>query len=396
MNVFKVLANGDGSINEPNISAFLAYLLDPNQDHGLRFEFLCRFLSQVDIKDFRPEKYDYEIILEQAFRDENSELKKREIVDIIILCFDSNKGNYKEIVATNIINTQKQLKYVFLIENKVNNSAKKEEQLYNQFVNFVSTIEKINTDFKSENVYSIYLTPENSTFNEEFTKFALENENGTHIKWIVDEEKPDTENENEENSTLTIYGILKQIIVDENNGKIEAINEYTKHTIISFIKFIENDFKSQRVEEKERKNDGKYTQYYIDININSDIENKLDKLRDELLKRNESWNSILSKPNLSRPRFPFLTLVFGAIDIQIHAGSVSRDKIAIVYRSNRRDENSFEQLQKVANKLNIKIKKAEYKKDAYTQTEKMKTKISISDFEAVYNALNEAINQASY
>ena len=35
MNIFKILSLYDGSIKEPNISSFLAYLLDLNEDHGL-------------------------------------------------------------------------------------------------------------------------------------------------------------------------------------------------------------------------------------------------------------------------------------------------------------------------------------------------------------------------
>lgn len=35
MNIFKILSSYDGSIKEPNISSFLAYLLDLNEDHGL-------------------------------------------------------------------------------------------------------------------------------------------------------------------------------------------------------------------------------------------------------------------------------------------------------------------------------------------------------------------------
>lgn len=42
MNIFKILANGKGSVNEENISAFLGYLLDPSGDHGLRHEFIKR------------------------------------------------------------------------------------------------------------------------------------------------------------------------------------------------------------------------------------------------------------------------------------------------------------------------------------------------------------------
>ena len=35
MNIFKILSSYNGSIKEPNISSFLAYLLDLNEDHGL-------------------------------------------------------------------------------------------------------------------------------------------------------------------------------------------------------------------------------------------------------------------------------------------------------------------------------------------------------------------------
>ena len=45
MNIFKILANGDGKINEANISAFLGYLLDPYQNHSLGYEFLHRFIN---------------------------------------------------------------------------------------------------------------------------------------------------------------------------------------------------------------------------------------------------------------------------------------------------------------------------------------------------------------
>src|SRR5688572_15365295 len=87
MNIFKILANGDGQITEPNISAFLGYLLDPYGDHGLSFEFLERFLREFQIVDenFNTRHYDFEIIFEQAFKMVD---KKKEIVDIVIIVFD--------------------------------------------------------------------------------------------------------------------------------------------------------------------------------------------------------------------------------------------------------------------------------------------------------------------
>lgn len=47
MNIFKILASGDGSINEPNVSAFLSYLINPNEDHGLRNHFLKKILLEL-------------------------------------------------------------------------------------------------------------------------------------------------------------------------------------------------------------------------------------------------------------------------------------------------------------------------------------------------------------
>ena len=49
MNIFKILASGDGTINEPNVSAFLGYLLNPKEDHGLRDEFLKRVIRDLII-----------------------------------------------------------------------------------------------------------------------------------------------------------------------------------------------------------------------------------------------------------------------------------------------------------------------------------------------------------
>lgn len=47
MNIFKVLSSGDGSINEPNVSAFLGYLLNPNADHGLNDRFLKSIILEL-------------------------------------------------------------------------------------------------------------------------------------------------------------------------------------------------------------------------------------------------------------------------------------------------------------------------------------------------------------
>ena len=47
MNIFRILSSNDGSINEPNVSSFLAYLLDPGEDHGISSLLLQEILSDI-------------------------------------------------------------------------------------------------------------------------------------------------------------------------------------------------------------------------------------------------------------------------------------------------------------------------------------------------------------
>ena len=51
MNIFKALCNGNGSINEENITSFLGYLLNPSEDHDMKDEFIKRFLEKIHLSD---------------------------------------------------------------------------------------------------------------------------------------------------------------------------------------------------------------------------------------------------------------------------------------------------------------------------------------------------------
>ncbi len=111
MNIFKILANGYGSINENNVSAFLGYLLDPNENHGLGYEFLKLFLKEFEIEDFNPEHYDFQVFYEQTF--------KKQRIDICLVCYESeNKGN-SQFLMSNFMESTKTIEKVFLIENKI-------------------------------------------------------------------------------------------------------------------------------------------------------------------------------------------------------------------------------------------------------------------------------------
>jgi hypothetical protein len=47
MNIFEVLNKGKSRLNEPSISAFIGYLLQTNENHGLSDIFLRKILVQI-------------------------------------------------------------------------------------------------------------------------------------------------------------------------------------------------------------------------------------------------------------------------------------------------------------------------------------------------------------
>nr|WP_299034967.1 PD-(D/E)XK nuclease family protein [uncultured Tenacibaculum sp.] len=246
MNIFKILANGHGTVSETNVSAFLGYLLDPNADHGIGYEFLNLFLEEVlsekntsDETDFKPYQYDYQVFFEQKFKETNN--NKSEAIDICIVCYETKNEGKSMSVMSDFISNNKEIKSVFLIENKIKGEPTK-GQLSNQFLAFKDQFSEIKPDFNIDNIHSVYITPETIKFNNEFDTNTIKIQNKTHLHW--------NNNDDENNS---IKKLLQEILIKEANYEIDPLNEYTKHTIKAFIQFINNDFKSIKEEKSERK-----------------------------------------------------------------------------------------------------------------------------------------------
>ena len=47
MNIFGTLSQSSGFIDKHNAAAFLAFLLNPNEEHGLSTAFLRNFLQEI-------------------------------------------------------------------------------------------------------------------------------------------------------------------------------------------------------------------------------------------------------------------------------------------------------------------------------------------------------------
>lgn len=277
MNIFKILASGDGSINEPNVSAFLGYLLNPKADHGLGDSLLKEFINKLisenivnkesdvnskkkkeinhqlkDLVDINNEvrnlsiysEFEIKVLLEQAFYSNNVDKKENQIVDIIILCYkkpDAKKN--KQSLAQKIIskNETGKLVQIFLIENKIRQGATRELQLEKQYENTKTKLKEfVAEDDISKKISVIFITPgledEEGEKGDVYDEFKTKYPQSFSIRIFWDD------NENNEDESMAM--ILKNILHKENIAEIEPMSDYTKHTLKSFINFIDNGFKS--------------------------------------------------------------------------------------------------------------------------------------------------------
>lgn len=245
MNIFKILSSYDGSINEPNVSSFLAYLLDPNEDHGISSLLLQslledfirlnpEFLKDIQINskianlskysnfniDIKPEK--------QVFYDKD-DLKKRRDIDIVIEISDNEK-----------------ILYSICIENKITDSSikKSDSQLKEELEGLEKHYDQEANKSKPQ-IYLIYLTPKLSDISKK-TFDDLEYDKKLHVYW--------------DNDSFSIFEKLSKILNDDSLGLIDPLNYQVVYLIKSFLSFIRTNFKSYEEEKeknRERKNYGK-------------------------------------------------------------------------------------------------------------------------------------------
>jgi len=303
MNIFKILASGHGNVSETNVSAFLGYLLNPNEDHGLKDEFFKEFLyllfdkkfklaplfphkkkiNDISIKDLIVNEdifvsVEYERAIERDFEckieTENDDLKlflsnEKQIVDIvIILSVPDNPVNNQ----TTLIRRTIPVAAVF-IENKTDAKPTKGQVLKQAL--YGHAFFRSNNELSTiKNIYSIYLTPTGNAYKDEWDKFKgktfdyrLIKENlvldlnfeiqGEQILWNG-RSKASSSNENImdlingcqskqefKTNNNTVVDILSKILNKENNGEIDPWPDSTKQTIKAFLNFIKSDFSSK-------------------------------------------------------------------------------------------------------------------------------------------------------
>lgn len=280
MNIFKILASNDGSINEPNVSSFLAYLLDPNENHGLESVFLEYFLSPIIFSDKEAFK---ELIIQNRVRD----LSKRSPYEInvqaeitVVLESDGGKAKTRDIdILIEIYNRNEpnRPRFSFCIENKIKDGAinKGSHQLYeeicgltNYYLNQYETASATALSAQFPTISLVFVTPKRTKravdeFLELEQKLVGDRRKlpSFHMTWGLDEYK--------EEGNDHVIAMLNRTLQEEAAGNIEPIYDYTKHTLKSFLTFIKSDFQSYKEEKSaitERKDYGRtIPEYYGDV-----------------------------------------------------------------------------------------------------------------------------------
>lgn len=250
MNIFRILSSNDGSINEPNVSSFLAYLLDPNEDHGISSLLLQEVLNDfIEINDQFLTKlkfnnritdlskysgFSINIIPELSVNLEKKGKRKRRDIDIIIEITD-NKTN--------------ELIYSICLENKITDSSinKNDSQLEDELIGIKNYYSESK---ENPEIYIIYLTPTPS-ISSSYSFEKLDYNKKYHLYW--------------DKSEYSIFNKLIKIFNNERDGLIDPINKQSSYLIKSFLSFIKTNFKSYIEERKEKLEKKSYGKPVIDL-----------------------------------------------------------------------------------------------------------------------------------
>jgi len=220
MNIFKALSQGDGSINETNVTSFFSFIC--NETNNFSPSFLILFLEEINKKlnqkifdfqgsnhrqkvEFFKSNYTYSAQPEFRLQVDN------QIQDVNILITISDKNDGSEL-------------YFLLIENKIKKSSCNEGQCLLQYELF-----KKNEDYQTETpVISVLISPDDQIFETMVNFIKQKNSLSVWFKWETQSEK-------------SLVEIFKTLIQLENNGEIAPIENNTLYILKSFIDFISTE-----------------------------------------------------------------------------------------------------------------------------------------------------------
>ena len=259
MNIFKVLSEGDGRLPEPNISAFLAYILDPGNAHGIGSSFLERFMRPLVLKNNECFKKDLfwnnkvaDLSTKSVFTIEvatekivHANASNDRHIDILLEIYKEEKiGEYERI---------KKRLYAICIENKIR-EAFSEHQLSEEIVGLNKLYEQEKDKDNIPQLCLVFITKNDSENSKEiYRKYLQEKPKGINV--ISEHMIWDRAND-EKMLANSISCQISEVLKLEAEGGLEPIHDYTKYTLKSFLNFISSNFKTynqERIETEKNK-----------------------------------------------------------------------------------------------------------------------------------------------
>ena len=213
MNIFTALSpRANSQLREPNLSAILAYFLNPAQDHGFGSVFLNEFLELVGIPKEMRNQF--------AFAKTDISTEKR------------HKGPQGEValdIIIELVNSKDDSSHLIVVENKIRPGAANLTQL-KRYYNVVAK----NYEEPENQITMVFLTPKLNSKNldDEYKNLELplvsknkKDDNKTWLYWT---------------GAKSIQTIIRDnLLKKEANGEISPINEYAKHTLKAFVMHLE-------------------------------------------------------------------------------------------------------------------------------------------------------------
>lgn len=228
MNIFTVLSQGRGRLNEENLSAMLGYLLTPSQTHGLGDTFLRLFLAALgeacgDAGRFRNVPLGGKAIRAEMFLESPYDVRnRRRVIDIELRIFvrslNPATGTAEDSELHRII-----------IENKVKTQAADSAQLKDEFLGVVQDVE----DDESVAITVVFLTPpgESTRFSAEYEALDALTLGGHRKAWLRWAGPADDRHH--------VVSLLRHLLHQEAEAEIAPIADYLRHTIKAFIRHIQ-------------------------------------------------------------------------------------------------------------------------------------------------------------
>lgn len=228
MNIFTVLSQGRGRLNEENLSAMLGYLLSPSQTHGLGDTFLRLFLTVLGEACGDRGRFENVTLAGKAIRAEmflESPYQvgaKRRVVDMELRIFARSLNPATGAVEDTELHR-------IIIENKVKAQAADSAQLRDEFLGVLQDLE----DDDNVAITVVFLTPPGDSRRFAAEYMALDARTLTwHRKAWLRWSGPSEDRQH-------VVALLRRLLQQESEAEIAPVSDYLRHTIKAFIRHIE-------------------------------------------------------------------------------------------------------------------------------------------------------------